>query len=94
MEREWNTDPTNGKQMEHKCQKGQQLDDIKRSHQIPPKACAAEELGESGPGDITREALTMQHTLLHSKLWSRRWPNVSSLINMIACAVSERPKEE
>ena len=36
----WNANGTriqqNGTQIERECQKGQQLDDIKRSHQIPP----------------------------------------------------------
>merc|ERR1719188_907935 len=42
-------------------------------------------------GQIGDKEMSEQHTLMHSKLWTRRWPNMRLLLKDIACAVIPPP---
>jgi hypothetical protein len=52
--------------------------------------CVARVTGSSATGESGGD-LSEQHTLMHSKLWTRRWPNMRQLLKDIACAVIPPP---
>jgi hypothetical protein len=55
------------------------------------KACADRDAGEAPGGAPVSTGSGLQHTLLHSKLWTRRWPGLHGLLREIACAVIPPP---
>jgi len=56
-------------------------------------ACAAAARGEPRPppNSFSEQVMDEQHTLLHSKLWSRHWPNISQLMRKIFIVLCPRP---
>jgi len=54
-------------------------------------SCVARVTGSSAALDESRGGMSEQHTLMHSKLWTRRWPHMQQLLKDIACAVIPPP---
>jgi hypothetical protein len=74
---------------------GAMLGPEKQGDEIMCMACASEARdGEKKRPNAKIDMDIPQHTLLHSKLWSRRWPNVQSLLGTIgAILIPPKPNK-